>query len=108
MSAVAIFSLLIGSLLGGRFRIFILPPAIVLGGAIIGAVSAWQGQGAAHIVVMIVVFASLLQLGYLCGALLVRSRAAAYRTEAAASFDSPQLRLSAPSAANRHLIRPHG
>lgn len=87
MSTVAIFSLLIGSLLGGRFRIFILPPAIVLGGAMIGAVSAWQGQGPAQIVV-IVVFAAVLQLGYLCGALLLRTRAAANRTKASPSFDS--------------------
>lgn len=88
MSTVAIFSLLIGSLLGGRFRFFILPPAIVLGGAMIGAVSAWQAQGLAHIFVMIVVFATLLQLGYLCGALLLRTRSTEYRTEASPSFDS--------------------
>ncbi|WP_426423816.1 hypothetical protein [Bradyrhizobium genosp. A] len=88
MSTVVIFSLLIGSLLGGRFRVFILPPAIVLGGATIGAVSAWQGQGPAHIFVVIVVFAAVLQLGYLCGALLLRTRATASRTEASPSFDS--------------------
>lgn len=88
MSTVAILSLLVGSLLGGRFRIFILPPAIVLGGAMIGAVSAWQGQGPAHIVVIIIVFAAALQLGYLCGALLFRTRAAANRTKASPSFDS--------------------
>ena len=87
MSTVAVFSLLIGSLLGGRFRIFILPPTIVLGAAMIGAVAAWQGQGPAHTVVTILVFATLLQLGYLCGALLVRTRTADYRTEAATSFD---------------------
>jgi hypothetical protein len=69
VSTVAIFSLLIGSLLGGRFRIFILPPAIVLG-------------------VTILVFASVLQLGYFCGAVLVRAREAAYRGKAAPSFDS--------------------
>ena len=88
MSTVAVFSLLIGSLLGGRFRIFILPPAIVLGAAMIGAVSAWQGQGPAHMVVTILVFATMLQLGYLCGAMLIRARAASYRTKAAPSFDS--------------------
>ncbi|QOZ47344.1 hypothetical protein XH89_30555 [Bradyrhizobium sp. CCBAU 53340] len=87
MSTVAVFSLLIGSLLGGRFRFFILPPAIILGAALIGAVSAWQGQGMAHTVVMILVFATVLQLGYLCGAMLVRARAAMYRTKAAPSFD---------------------
>ena len=88
MSTLVVFSLLIGSLLGGRFRIFILPPAIVVGAAMIGAVSAWQGQGSAHTVVAILVFAGVLQLGYLCGALLVRARAAVYRAKAAPSFDS--------------------
>ena len=88
MSTVAIFSLLIGSLLGGRFRIFILPPAIVLGATILGAGSAWRGHDSAHIVVTILVFASVLQLGYFCGAVLVRARAAAYRGKAAPSFDS--------------------
>lgn len=89
MSTVAIFSLLIGSLLGGRFRVFILPPAIVLGGAILGAGSAWQGHDSAHTVVTILVFAAVLQLGYFGGALLIRPRTLAYRTKAAApSFDS--------------------
>jgi hypothetical protein len=87
VSTVAVFSLLIGSLLGGRFRIFILPPTIVLGAAMIGAVAAWQGSGPAHAVITILVFATLLQLGYVCGALLVRTRAAAYRTKTSASFD---------------------
>ncbi|AWM05820.2 hypothetical protein [Bradyrhizobium symbiodeficiens] len=87
MSTVAIFSLLIGSLLGGRFRIFILPPVIVLGAAILGVGSAWQGQMPAHIVVTLIVFASVLQLGYFCGAVLVSARASAYRGKDAPSFD---------------------
>jgi hypothetical protein len=88
VSTVVAFSLLIGSLLGGRFRFFILPPAIVLGAAILGAISAWQGNSSAHSVVMILVFAAVLQLGYFCGALLVRARAPVYRGKAAPSFDS--------------------
>lgn len=88
MSTVAVFGLLIGSLLGGRFRIFILPPTIVIGAATIGAISAWQGQGPAHTVVTILVFAAVLQLGYVCGAILLQARATAYRNEAASSFDS--------------------
>nr|WP_249811304.1 hypothetical protein [Bradyrhizobium sp. 149] len=79
---------MIGSLLGGRFRIFILPPAIVLGGAILGAGSAWQGHDSAHAIVTILVFAAVLQLGYFCGAALVRARASAYRRKTAPSFDS--------------------
>jgi hypothetical protein len=88
VSTVAIFSLLIGSLLGGRFRIFMLPPAIVFGAAILGAGSAWQGHTSAHTVVMILVFAAVLQLGYFGGAFLVRVRAPAYRGKTPPSFDS--------------------
>lgn len=88
MSTVVVFSLLIGSLLGGRFRVFILPPAIVFGGAILGAVSALHGDSSAHIVVTIMVFAAAIQLGYFCGALLVRTRATVYRGKPATSFDS--------------------
>jgi hypothetical protein len=87
VSTVAVFSLLIGSLLGGRFRIFILPPAIVLGAAILGAGAAWQGHDSAHIVVTILVFATVLQFGYFCGAVLIRARISAYRGKAAPSFD---------------------
>nr|WP_249142023.1 hypothetical protein [Bradyrhizobium diazoefficiens] len=78
---------MIGSLLGGRFRIFILPPAIVLGAAILGALCAWRGQDTTHSIVMILVFAAVLQLGYVCGALLVRVRTPAFRGKAAPSFD---------------------
>lgn len=88
MSTVIVFSLLIGSLLGGRFRVFILPLAIVLGAAILGAGAVWQGHDSAHTVVMILVFAAMLQFGYFCGAALVRVRASAYRGKAAPSFDS--------------------
>jgi hypothetical protein len=88
VSTVAVFSLLIGSLLGGRFRIFILPPVIVLGAAILGAGSAWQGHGSAHTIVTILVFASVLQLGYFCGGVLVRAQASANRRKADPSFDS--------------------
>ncbi|MBC9876938.1 hypothetical protein G8O24_06190 [Bradyrhizobium sp. INPA01-394B] len=91
MSTIAIFSLLIGSLLGGRFRVFILPPAIVLGAALIGGMSAWQGQGPAHTVGMILLFATVLQLGYFCGAILSRARVVGYRGKAAPSFDGSSL-----------------
>lgn len=88
MSTVVVFSLLIGSLLGGRFRVFILPPAIILGAAILGAGAVWQGHNSGHTVVTILVFAAVLQFGYFCGAALVRVRASAYRGKAAPSFDS--------------------
>ena len=101
MSTVAIFSLLIGSLLGGRFRIFILPPAIVLGATILGVGSAWQGHDSAHIVVTILVFASVLQLGYFCGAVLVRARAAGLSLQVRTLVRQPQLRLASRKLVDR-------
>lgn len=101
MSTVAIFSLLIGSLLGGRFRIFILPPAIVLGATILGAGCAWQGHDSAHIVVTILVFASVLQLGYFCGAVLVRARAAGLSRQGRTIVRQPQLRLASRKLVDR-------
>jgi len=88
VSTVAVFSLLIGSLLGGRFRIFILPPAIVFGAAILGSGLLWHGHDSAYVVAAILVFATVLQLGYFCGAALMRARTSAYREKAAPSFDS--------------------
>lgn len=88
MSTIFVFSLLIGSLLGGRFRIFILPPVIVLGATVLGVGSAWLEHDSVNTVVTILVFASVLQLGYFGGAVLARTRAAAYRGKTAPSFDS--------------------
>lgn len=78
MSTVIAFSMLLGLLLGRRFRVFILPPAIVVGASVLGAASAWHRDSLAHTVVMIIVFAAMLQLAYFCGALLPRARAPDY------------------------------
>lgn len=99
MSAVAVLSLLTGSLLGSRFRIFVLPPIIVLGAMMIGTISALCGQEPAHAVAAILVFATVLQLGYLCGAILVRPPSAR-RTKAAPSFESRGFGRSKPGVAN--------
>ena len=54
----------------------------------IGVIAAWHEQEPARTVVTILVFATSLQLGYLCGAVLVRVLATAYRTRVASSYDS--------------------
>ncbi|WP_426610908.1 hypothetical protein [Bradyrhizobium sp. McL0616] len=54
----------------------------------IGAASVWQGHNSTHTVVAILVFAGVLQLGYLCGAMLVRARATVYRGKATPPLDS--------------------
>jgi hypothetical protein len=67
---LAICSTLIGSILGIRFRFFALPPVIVLGAACFAALSNVQGATLSQTIVPIVIFATLLQLGYLSATLL--------------------------------------
>jgi len=67
---LAICSTLIGSVLGIRLRFVVLPPIIVLGAACLAVISSAQGAALSQTIVPVVIFATLLQLGYLCTALL--------------------------------------
>ncbi len=69
MITLAICSMLIGSVLGIRFRFVVLPPIIALGAACLIAISSAQGAALSQTIVPVVIFATLLQLGYLCTAL---------------------------------------
>lgn len=69
MIALALCSMLIGSALGIRFRFVILPPVILIGTATLVAISTAQGAPLAQAIWTVVVFASLLQFGYICSAL---------------------------------------
>jgi hypothetical protein len=67
--ALALCSMLTGLALGIRFRFVILLPIIAVGAALLTAISAIRGGALSQTVAAIVVFASLLQLGYICTAL---------------------------------------
>jgi hypothetical protein len=67
--ALALCSMLTGLVLGIRFRFVILLPIIAVGAALLTAISAIRGGALSQTVAAIVVFASLLQLGYICTAL---------------------------------------
>jgi hypothetical protein len=67
--ALAICSMLTGLVLGIRFRFVILLPIIAVGAALLTAISATNGGALSQTVAAIVVFASLLQFGYICTAL---------------------------------------
>ena len=69
MVALALFSILTGLVLGIRFRFIILLPIIAVGAALLTAISAIRGGALSQTVAAIVVFASFLQLGYICTAL---------------------------------------
>jgi len=70
MEWVALITLLIGSVLGVRFRVFILLPAILATMAVITVGALVQGAGIGTISVMNVIGAACLQFGYLGGVLL--------------------------------------
>lgn len=63
MTILIAVTVLIGLVLGLRYRVFILIPIIVLGGIVVGAT-------ASHFLSSVLIFVVLLQLSYLAGALL--------------------------------------
>ncbi len=70
MIALAICSLLIGAFLGTWFRVIVLPPIIVLGGASLAAITVLQGGTVSQAALPIIVFVSVLQLSYVCAAFM--------------------------------------
>jgi hypothetical protein len=84
---LAICSTLIGSVLGIRFRFVVLPPIIVLGAACLIAISSAKGAALSQTVVAVVIFATLLQLGYLCTALYKHATMPTYMRERRPSLE---------------------
>jgi hypothetical protein len=89
---LAICSTLIGLVLGIRFRFVVLPPIIVLGAVCLAAISSAQGAALSQTIVPVVIFATLLQLGYLCTALYKHAVMPAYAGEHRPSLGTPRLR----------------
>jgi hypothetical protein len=69
MMMLAIFSMLIGSTLAIRFRVIVLLPIIFLGSAALITISAIQGETFSHVALMVIVFTTSLELGYVVAAL---------------------------------------
>jgi hypothetical protein len=90
--ALALCSILIGSVLGTRFRFVILLPVIAAGSAILAVISTTQGGTLSQAALAIVVFASLLQFGYICAALFKHAAIPAYANKPQALLGSQKLR----------------
>ena len=78
MIALAVCSILIGSVLGTRFRFVILLPVIAVGSAALAMISTAQGGTFSQAALAILVFASLLQFGYICAAVFKQAAKRAY------------------------------
>jgi hypothetical protein len=70
VTTLAICSMLIGSALGIRFRVLILLPVIFLGSGLLAVVSFADDLALSQSILRIVVFTCVLQVSYLCAALL--------------------------------------
>ena len=92
MIALALCSILIGSLLGIRFRFFVLLPVISVGSAALAVISTAQGGTLSQAVLTIVVFASLLQFGYICAALIKHAAMSRLRQRRKTAPGSPKFR----------------
>jgi hypothetical protein len=67
---LAICSMLIGAVLGIWFRVVILLPIIVLCGLSLAAITVFHGGTASQAALTVIVFISVLQLGYICAAFI--------------------------------------
>lgn len=90
MIALALCSILIGSMLGIRFRFVILLPIIAAGSTALAVISTAQGGTFSQAVLSIVVFASLLQFGYICAALLKHAAMSRLRQRAGSGSGKPE------------------
>jgi len=70
MIVLAICSMLIGSTLAIRFRFIVLLPIIFLGSAVLIAISEIQSEPFSRMALMVIVFATSLQFGYVVAALM--------------------------------------
>jgi hypothetical protein len=84
MVVVTLGGLLVGAVLGTRFRVLIVIPAAILGVIVITLVSAIESIAIASVVDAAIVYTISLQVGYLGGLftrfLMVATRAAIYRS----------------------------
>jgi hypothetical protein len=89
---LAILSLLIGSILGLRYRVFVLVPVVVVGSGIVIALSAIHGGALREMTWATVIFATLVQFGY-AGTLFLKVNAASgERTAPVALLSNPKLK----------------
>lgn len=70
MTTIVICSLLIGAMLGIRFRVFVLLPVVLFGSTFLAVILMAWGGTLFEATIAMVTFATLLQLGYLGAGLL--------------------------------------
>jgi hypothetical protein len=91
VTALAICSTLIGSILGIRFRVIVLLPLVFFGSVGLVATSIAEGKSFLQTLSTIAVFVSLVQLGYICTALLKHAVTRAHATWRWSLLGNPKL-----------------
>ena len=92
MTALAVCSALIGSVLGIRFRFFVLLPFLFLGSIALTTLSIVQDWPPAQALRSIALFAAALQAGYVLSALLKHTIGPAIVEDGTAPIGNPKLR----------------
>lgn len=69
MLQLALFTLIVGAILGFHFRVLVLFPLTVVGGAVIALVAVMWGEPALTVIKNTAIFWTGLQTGYLFGSL---------------------------------------
>jgi hypothetical protein len=91
MIMLAICSMLIGSALAIRFRFIVLLPIIFLGSVVLVSIAAIQSEPFSRMALMVIVFATGLQLGYVFGSLMKHAMASGPGRDAIATAEAFQV-----------------
>jgi hypothetical protein len=78
MAIYAILSFLLGAMLGHRFKVLILAPAIAVAAVVAIAIGIARAEDVWFIGITVVLVTASLQIGYLCGTIIFALLAAAW------------------------------
>jgi hypothetical protein len=106
VTMLALGAVLIGMVLGIRFRFVILLPVILVGSAIVAAIALYEGESAGHALLGMIAFSCLLQLGYVCTALIAASIFRSEHEEAQKPEPRPARSIWQRARAARHGMNP--
>jgi len=95
MTILALTTMLVGVMLGLRFKVLILAPAIFLSLASNLSIGIAHNSGAWSTLLVVVVAITVLQVGYLCGSTITDARIRKIAPGTTPAIQKPSLRTSA-------------
>ena len=90
MTILALGSMLVGMVLGIRFRFIVLVPVLIVGSLALVTIALTAGETVGRTLLLIAVFAGLTQLGYVCTSLMSAFLVQGTGTERPEHDEAPQ------------------